>query len=310
MGVQRNRVQLRYSANTSAQGITARGSTVANGFGGTDSITGFEAIIGGAGNDSMDLGAVNVLLEGRDGADTLRGGSGAGTLLGGSGDDVLDGGPGQDLIDGGEGTGDFASLARQTGPVNVNLTTGIAIYTAISFTGTFAGIEHVEGTAANDTLVGTAGSKRLDGGAGFDRVDYSANTASQRIFIALAGGGPTQSDGLGGIDTLIGIEHIIGGGGDDSLDGGTGADAMAGGAGNDFYLVDDAADLVTEAAGEGRDTVLALVDFTLAAGQEIEELGLFVFSGAVAGTRSRRSCEYACPDRHVIAASGANSGGR
>ncbi len=40
-----------------------------------------------------------------------------------------------------------------------------------------------------------------------------------------------------------------------SLDGGAGNDTMIGGAGNDTYVVDAAGDVVTEAAGEGTDTV-------------------------------------------------------
>ena len=49
--------------------------------------------------------------------------------------------------------------------------------------------------------------------------------------------------GLGGNDTLTGKA------GNDWLDGGTGADAMIGGAGDDTYVVDNAGDVVTEAAG-------------------------------------------------------------
>ena len=47
---------------------------------------------------------------------------------------------------------------------------------------------------------------------------------------------------------------------------------MAGGLGNDTYFVDNAADVVTETAGEGTDTILASVSYTLAAGTEVETL--------------------------------------
>ena len=65
------------------------------------------------------------------------------------------------------------------------------------------------------------------------------------------------------------------------LDGGAGADTMSGGAGNDTYVVDDAGDVVTEAAGEGTDTVRARVSYTL--GANVENLTL-TGTGAINGT--------------------------
>ncbi len=64
--------------------------------------------------------------------------------------------------------------------------------------------------------------------------------------------GTTGDDFLSG---LAGNDRLIGGDGNDVLDGGIGADTMAGGAGNDIYYVDSLGDVVTEAGGEGIDTV-------------------------------------------------------
>ena len=82
-------------------------------------------------------------------------------------------------------------------------------------------------------------------------------------------------NGAGGNDTLFG------GAGNDTLNGGAGADAMSGGLGNDTFIVDNAGDVVTEAAGQGTDTVNTSVSYTLAAGSEVEIMNATV---GVAGT--------------------------
>ncbi len=78
-------------------------------------------------------------------------------------------------------------------------------------------MNNILGTLSDDTLQGTAGDDFLSGLAGNDR--------------------------------------LIGGDGKDILDGGIGADTMASGLGNDIYYVDSLGDEVTEAGGEGIDTV-------------------------------------------------------
>ncbi|MGO7711656.1 calcium-binding protein, partial [Rhizobium johnstonii] len=75
---------------------------------------------------------------------------------------------------------------------------------------------------------------------------------------------------------------IRGAAGADTLDGGGGADSLIGGAGNDTYIVDNAGDLVTEAAEVGIDTVrTTLAAYTL--GANVESL-LYMGSASFTGT--------------------------
>jgi Ca2+-binding RTX toxin-like protein len=84
-------------------------------------------------------------------------------------------------------------------------------------------------------------------------------------------------------DKLVGTdrnEFIYGYGSGDEIDGGKGADKMYGGEGDDEYYVDDAGDVVSENAGEGKDTVNSSIDYEL--GANVENLDLT--GNAVKGT--------------------------
>lgn len=61
---------------------------------------------------------------------------------------------------------------------------------------------------------------------------------------------------------------LTGGAGTDILNGGGGADILTGGLGDDTYVVDNVADIVVEAAGEGTDTVRASVSHALSGNVE------------------------------------------
>ena len=155
------------------------------------------------------------------------------------------------------------------------------------------------GGAGNDTLNGGAGADTMIGGTGNDA--YNVDNAGDVVTEAFGGGTDTVfatvsytlaagsevetmrvnvATGL----TLTGNEFnniiignagndtLIGGAGNDTLNGNAGADTMIGGTGNDAYNVDNAGDVVTEALGEGIDTVFATVSYTLAAGSEVETM--------------------------------------
>ena len=116
-------------------------------------------------------------------------------------------------------------------------------------------------SSANDYVFGRGGDDWIDGLGGNDRLFGDA-------------GDDTLIGGLGN-DTLnggSGNDTLAGGDDNDRLVGGAGNDTMSGGAGNDTYIVNDTTDSVMEATGGGNDTVYTSVNYTLAAGQEIETL--------------------------------------
>jgi Ca2+-binding RTX toxin-like protein len=212
----------------------------------------------GEGNDvvkasvSFTLGAnlESLILTGSgyiDGAgnalnNNIVGNSGANTLSGGDGADVIKGGDGNDTVYGGDGAD---TILGETGYDVLN---------------GGEGNDNIDGGTLGDTLHGDNGNDILHGGTGFDTLYGDA--------------GGDQLYGDNGNDSLNG------GDGNDRLDGGLGGDAMTGGAGDDIYYVDDANDTVTEASGEGTDTVRATVSYAMP--DNVENLQLMA-GGALAG---------------------------
>ena len=173
-------------------------------------------------------------LEGHGANDELRGNAGDDMLDGGAGSDLLAGGAGADRLEGGYGE-DTASFEHSDAGVTVRLHSGelhegaaegdtFAAMVTVEYTDSngdtqqesVPDIEHLTGSAHDDTLAGDSRANRLEGGAGDDRL-Y---------------GGP--------------------GGGDDALQGGPGADALYGGTGND--VMEGGAGADTLRGGPGTDT--------------------------------------------------------
>jgi hypothetical protein len=176
--------------DTAVVGITDV-STSINGGPGKDAITGSD---GGA--DTIDGAAEEDTIAGRGGDDALVDGiadNAPNHLFGGPGDDALRGGTGPDQLDGGDGfdTATYADRgADAASGVSVALSGGAATGAgAPGENDTLTGIENLQGTARNDTLVG----------------DDLPNTIQ----------------GLDGDDTIIGgkgVDLLFGGAGNDSID--------------------------------------------------------------------------------------------
>ncbi|MFO0005913.1 MAG: calcium-binding protein, partial [bacterium] len=79
----------------------------------------------------------------------------------------------------------------------------------------------------------------------------------------------------------IGRDTLIGNDLENELNGGAGADVMIGGAGSDFYIVDDAGDVVMEHHHGGVDVVLSSISYILS--DNVEKLILAANAGDLNG---------------------------
>jgi Ca2+-binding RTX toxin-like protein len=243
------------------------GIDVINGLGGDDQISGFEGrdllcggngqdtIFGDDGQDKLSGGAADDILTGLRGADLLTGGGGE--------FDALNGGPGDDTIRGGPGLADIVSYFNAGAPgVKADLTKGTA--SGGDGRDTLKGLEVVQGSSHDDTLIGDErlnfligalgndGIDRLDGRGGEDFAAFFF--ADRPLDVQLAEGSAKGQ----GHDTLKHIEGAVGGplkdaiGGDadpNSLFGGDENDQLVGAGGNDFLSGEAGQDFLGGAGG-------------------------------------------------------------
>jgi Ca2+-binding RTX toxin-like protein len=276
---------------------------------GTDTLIGFENLIGGAGadkftgdgsanaltgdfgDDTLDGGLENDTLNGGAGSDTavfsgsagatvnlaatgaqdtgygvdllisienLIGGLGGDNFIGDAGANVFEGGDGDDTLYGGAGidTAVFSGAAGAT--VDLTITgaqnTGYGMDILIGFENLVGGTgsDHFIGDASANTFTGGDGDDTLNGGLGSDTAVFRGVVGAN---VDLTKTGPQATNY--GTDTLLGIENLVGGTGDDNFIGDGNANVLEGGEGND-----------TLKGGEGIDTAVfsgsvgAIVDLT------------------------------------------------
>ncbi|MCA3423277.1 MAG: hypothetical protein INF81_10035 [Roseomonas sp.] len=223
-------------------------ATVSTAAQGTDSIMGFEILTTTTGNDYITVNSVATVAAGlfvyaNEGNDTL----------------IFN-------------TSDTAAYADyRSGSTLGGVTVDLLAGTAVDPFGTdsLVGVRNINGSGEDDIIYGSDADNRfrlyggndcMDGRGGSDLADYSYLGASQSLSVNLATG--RANDGLGFTDTLISIENvwggagndaIIGGNGADSLDGGNGADTLDGGSGNDTIAGGDGNDRIF--GGTGSDSI-------------------------------------------------------
>lgn len=267
--------------------------TVSPGDPNSASISGFEAVMGNAGNETilgdsnanrLEGGEGNDILAGRNGNDHLRGGSGNDVLQGGNGDDLLDGGLGEDLLTGGSGS-DTATYLKSKDAVEVDLLKGIGLQIGGGDSGgdRLLGIDNVVGSEYDDTLGGDSGANVLVGDVGSDELkgcggndilygDLSPVSLGELPENPLPSANEDgnagcdcddkpEQDLLDGLSELLGspidlsdyVDVLEGGDGDDRLYGQSGSDLLRGGCDNDYLYGGNQVDVLM--GDDGNDTL-------------------------------------------------------
>ncbi|KPP89544.1 MAG: Hemolysin-type calcium-binding repeat (2 copies) [Rhodobacteraceae bacterium HLUCCA08] len=237
----------------------------------------------GAGTGGDAEGDVLDGIENVDGSrhdDVLTGSNADNTLFGDDGDDTFFVTGGQDVLGGGDGedTVDFQVAPTAVG-TTVDLEVGYYTLGAIG-PSLVNDIENVVGTDHDDTLLGNAFDNTLEGGAGDDTISgglgldvasYAGATGGVSVYLMWTGldvGGGAGIDTLSGIENLLGSDHddrLAGDTGDNTLRGRDGDDILNGKGGNDVIRGGGGHDKITAAdgndslyGGTGDDTIFGL----------------------------------------------------
>ncbi|QUS38259.1 calcium-binding protein [Tardiphaga alba] len=148
---------------------------------GTDTVAGFEKVVGGTGRDVIVAGDGAVSIDGAAGNDRLVGGSFNDVISDGAGSDEVEGGAGDDLIlaaadcdddsyKGGAGF-DTLSYATATLSVTVDMSRGRAYGSDIG-QDLIESFEKIIGGSGDDHLIAGEGSVTMTGGRGKDTFEF------------------------------------------------------------------------------------------------------------------------------------------
>ena len=218
---------LDYSHDPAGVTVDLVTGTATNGYGGTDTISNFQNVIGSNHGDTIIGNGNNV----------ITGGSGNDHVVDGGGNNTFDGGGGINTLD----------YSSDPAGVTVDLATGTAT-NGFGGTDTITNFQNVIGSAYGDVITGDAndnmitvggGNNTLDGGGGTNTLDYSHQTAS--VYVDLVDGWATN--GSGGTDTISNFQNVIGsnygdtiiGDGNNVITGGSGDDHVIDGGGNNVF---------------------------------------------------------------------------
>lgn len=202
--------------------------------------SGADTIFGDTGDDTIHGDGGNDSLVGNDGNDSILGEAGNDILRGNAGADSLYGGDGPDTVYGGSDAAD--TMVGGAGDDTY----------------------YVEHSASNVIEAAGGGSDTVR-----TNVSFALSADAEVEFLRVNDQTTTNALDLTGSGT---VNELRGNNGNNRLDGGGGEDSLRGFLGDDTYVVDSAGDLVFEADGEGDDTILTSISYTLSSTRFVEHV--------------------------------------